>query len=149
MVSYFGIQKRNNTAKITTMDRKYLDVVCAIVRHDNKILCTQRCRSSKPYISEHWEFPGGQVEEDESKEHALIREIKEEMDWNIYVGRELATVEYSYPDFDIKLTAFDCMARDTDFKLLEHLDAKWLEPAELKELLWTEADKKLVELLWK
>lgn len=131
------------------MERKHLNVVCAVVRDGDKILCTQRCRSSKPYVSEHWEFPGGQVEKGESREEALIREIKEEMDWNIYVGRCLGTVDHSYPDFDITLTAFDCMARDKDFKLLEHLDAKWLTANELTELKWTEADLKLIKQIWK
>lgn len=131
------------------MDRKHLNVVCAVVRDGGKVLCTQRCRSSKSYVSEHWEFPGGQVENGESLEAALRREIKEEMDWDIYVGRPLGTVSNSYPDFDITLTAFDCMARTNDFKLLEHLDARWLSPGELKTLTWTEADRKLIEQIWK
>lgn len=131
------------------MAKKHLDVVCAIVSDGGKILCTQRCRSSKSYISEHWEFPGGQVEKGESPEEALIREIKEEMDWDIYVGRCLGSVEHEYPDFSISLTAFDCMARDKNFKLLEHLDAKWLSPQELNTLTWTDADKELIDKIWK
>lgn len=130
------------------MEKKHLNVVCAIVNNGGKILCTQRCRSSKPYISEHWEFPGGQVEEGESPESALIREIKEEMDWDIYVGRKLGSVDYEYPDFSITLTAYDCMARNTNFKLLEHLDAKWLEPDELSSLNWTAADQPLMESIF-
>lgn len=130
------------------MEKKHLNVVCAIVNNDGKILCTQRCRSSKPYISEHWEFPGGQVEEGESPESALIREIKEEMDWDIYVGRKLGSVDYEYPDFSITLTAYDCMARNTNFKLLEHLDAKWLAPDELSSLNWTAADQPLMESIF-
>lgn len=130
------------------MEKKHLNVVCAIVNNGGKILCTQRCRSSKPYISEHWEFPGGQVEEGESPESALIREIKEEMDWDIYVGRKLGSVDYEYPDFSITLTAYDCMARNTNFKLLEHLDAKWLAPDELSSLNWTAADQPLMESIF-
>ena len=138
--------KRHNKKE---MSRKHLNVVCAVVRDGNKILCTQRCRSSKDYVSEHWEFPGGQIEEGESPEEALIREIKEEMDWDIYVGRPLATVDHIYPDFDITLTAFDCMARDYDYKLLEHIDAKWLTVGELPKLQWTEADRELIESMEK
>lgn len=126
------------------MTKKHLNVVCAVVRDNGKILCTQRCRSDKPYVSEHWEFPGGQVEEGESPEEALIREIKEEMDWDIYVGRKFGSVDHEYPDFGITLTAFDCMARDHNYKLLEHLDAKWLPADELRGLNWTEADKELL-----
>lgn len=130
------------------MERKHLNVVCAVVNDNGKILCTQRCRSKRDYVSEHWEFPGGQVEVGESPEAALIREIHEEMDWNIYIGRLLATVDYSYPDFDITLSAFDCMAHDNNFKLLEHLDAKWLEPSELHSLNWTAADAKLIDKIF-
>lgn len=129
------------------MARKHLNVVCAVIRDGDRILCTQRCRSDKDYISEHWEFPGGKIESGESPEEALIREIKEEMDWDIYVGKRIGTVENHYPDFDIQLTAYDCMARDNNFKLLEHLDAKWLTKEEMKNLQWTEADRKLIELL--
>ena len=129
------------------MTNKHLNVVCAVVRDGDKILCTQRCRSKKPYVSEHWEFPGGQIEPGESPEAALIREIKEEMDWDIYVGKQLGSVEHEYPDFYITLTAFDCIARNKDIKLLEHLDAKWLTVDELSSLNWTEADRKLIELM--
>ena len=81
------------------MTNKHLNVVCAVVRDGDKILCTQRCRSKKPYVSEHWEFPGGQIEPGESPEAALIREIKEEMDWDIYVGKQLGSVENENHDF--------------------------------------------------
>lgn len=73
------------------------------------------------YISEHWEFPGGKVEADESKQEALQREILEEMDWKIQVGPQLAEMEYEYPDFFIHLTAYSCTAHDKNFKLLHTL----------------------------
>ena len=56
-------------------------------------------------------------------------------------------VYYDYPDFTITLRAYDCMARNTDYKLLEHLDAKWLTREQLPQLKWTEADRLLVEKL--
>ena len=126
------------------MDKKHFNVVAAVIRKDDKILCMQRCRSHHPYISEHWEFPGGQVEEGESHHETLIREIKEEMDWDIYVGQRLGTIDHEYPDFSITLTAYECMARDENFKLLEHLDYQWMERKDLLSLNWTEADKELI-----
>ena len=131
------------------METKHLNVVCAIVRDGDKILCTQRLRKGPNYIAEHWEFPGGKVNEGENDHEALRREILEEMDWDIYVGAKLGSVEYDYPDFSICLTAYDCMAHDNDFKLLAHIDSCWLKPEEFSRLDWAEADAALIKQLWK
>lgn len=69
------------------------------------------------------------------------------MDWEIYVGRQIGQVEQEYPDFTITLTAFDCMARDFDFKLLAHIDCRWLPREQLTTLEWTEADRLLIQQL--
>ncbi len=89
----------------------------------------------------------GKVKTDESREQALLREIREEMEWEIYVGRQIGQVEQEYPDFTITLTAFDCMARDFDFKLLAHIDCRWLPREQLTTLEWTEADRLLIQQL--
>ena len=128
-------------------DKKHLNVAAAVVMADGKYLCMQRTRSKLSYITEHWEFPGGKIENGEDPKHPLEREIKEEMDWNIKVGRCLGTVEHEYPDFSITLTAYECAPGEGDFKLLEHLDSRWLTKAELPQLNWTEADRKLLSLL--
>lgn len=123
---------------------KTIKVVAAVVTKDGKYLCMQRCRSHESYNSERWEFPGGKVENDESDHEALLREIKEEMDWNIYVGRKIATITHNYPELTIELTAYWCKGGDEEFTMLEHLDAKWLAADELNSLKWTDADKKIV-----
>ena len=128
-------------------EKKHYNVVAAVVVDDGKYLCMQRCRSKYDYISEHWEFPGGKVEEGESDHHTLLREIKEEMDWDIYVGRRLSSVIQEYPDFCITLTAYLCKGGDGEFKLLDHLDYKWLSREELEKLNWTEGDRKLLPYL--
>ena len=129
------------------MEKKRTKVVAAVVKDGDKYLCMQRTRSHYPYISEHWEFPGGKIEKGESDYETLIREIKEEMDWDIFVGKILGNVEYDYPDFGISLTAYLCKGGDEEFKMLEHLDYKWLTKDKLKDLNWTEADRKLIETL--
>ena len=129
------------------MEKKESRVVAAVVKNDDKYLCMQRCRSHYLYISERWEFPGGKVEQGESYHDALIREIKEEMDWDIYVGKKLGTITHEYPDFKVKLTAFLCKGGDKQFKMLEHLDYKWLTRKEMNDLNWTEADRKLLEVI--
>ena len=129
------------------MEKKESRVVAAVVKNGDKYLCMQRCRSQYLYISERWEFPGGKVEQGESYHDALIREIKEEMDWDIYVGKKLGTITHEYPDFKVKLTAFLCKGGDEQFKMLEHLDYKWLTREEMNDLNWTEADRKLLEVI--
>jgi ADP-ribose pyrophosphatase len=128
-------------------NKKHYNVIAAVVVEDGKYLCMQRCRSKYDYISEHWEFPGGKLEDGENDHHALVREIREEMDWDVFVGKEIATVEYEYPDFCVSLTAYLCKGGDEEFKLLEHLDAKWLTREEMESLNWTAADRLIVEKL--
>lgn len=128
-------------------ENKHLNVVCAVVRDGEKYLCTQRLRRGPAYTAEHWEFPGGKVKEGEGNEEALRREIKEEMNWDIYVGDCIGSIEHEYPDFTITLTAYDCMARDNNFRLLEHIDAKWLTKEEMPLLTWTDADRRLIDLI--
>jgi 8-oxo-dGTP diphosphatase len=129
-------------------EKKHSNVVGAVIVRGDKYLCMQRTRSRYPYISERWEFPGGKVENGESHHEALIREIKEEMDWDIYVGRKLGATDYEYPDFSVSITLYLCKAGDNDdFKLLEHLDYKWLTKEELPALNWTAADRELLSRL--
>ncbi len=128
-------------------EKKHYNVVAAVITDGDKYLCMQRCRSKYSYITEHWEFPGGKVEEGESHHETLVREIHEEMDWDVYVGRCLGSVEQEYPDFSITLTAYLCKGGEGEFKLLDHLDYKWLTREELDSLNWTEGDRKLLELL--
>ena len=128
-------------------NKKHYNVVAAVILEGGKYLCMQRCRSKYDYISEHWEFPGGKVEDGESDHHTLVLEIREEMDWDVYVGRKLGSVVQEYPDFSITLTAYLCKGGDGEFKLLDHLDFKWLEREQLDTLNWTEGDRKLLELL--
>ncbi len=121
-------------------------VVAAIVERDGCYLCMRRCRSRYAYMSERWEFPGGKVEPGESDIEALEREMLEEMDWHISVGKFLGSVDYDYPDFGLTLVAYLCTAEDYSFKLLEHIDYKWLTRNELSTLNWTAADEQLIKM---
>ncbi|MGI6233376.1 MAG: (deoxy)nucleoside triphosphate pyrophosphohydrolase, partial [Prevotella sp.] len=70
------------------------------------------------------------------------------LDWDIFVGKKLDEVSMEYPDFTIELCAYLCRPGEGDFKLLEHLDSKWLTKEELRKLNWTEADRKLVDKIF-
>ena len=127
---------------------KKIRVAAAVIQDSRgRFLCMQRCRSDQEYTSQRWEFPGGKIEDGESGYDALLREIKEEMDWDIFVGRLLGTITYEYPDFTISLEAYLCKGGKGQFKLLEHLDYKWLKRSEISALDWTEADREVLALL--
>ena len=75
-----------------------------------KYLCVQRGQTKFSYTSFRYEFPGGKVEEGESLQEALQREIMEEMDYVIEVGEKLLTVHHTYPDFAISRVESHCAA---------------------------------------
>ena len=82
---------------------KSIEVVAAVIRLGEKYLCVQRGQTKFSYTSFRYEFPGGKVEEGESLQEALQREIMEEMDYVIEVGEKLLTVHHTYPDFEITM----------------------------------------------
>jgi 8-oxo-dGTP diphosphatase len=126
---------------------KHLQVVAAVIFQDGKILCVQRPVHRFDYLSLKYEFPGGKIEENEGKEEALIREIKEELDLDISVDRELIEVYHEYPDFAITMYAFKCFTNDGQLSLNEHVDCKWLPPDQLNNLDWAAADIPIVQKL--
>lgn len=124
--------------------KKHYDVVAAVIFHDGKYLCMQKGETKYSYTSYKYEFPGGKIELGETPEEALIRELHEEMSYDIVVIRPLIMVEHSYPDFSITLKAFLCSVKTTDFVMKEHINYKWLSKDELSLLDWADADVKIV-----
>ena len=123
---------------------KTLNVVAAIIKKDNKILATKRGYGE--FINM-WEFPGGKIEPNETKEEALIREIQEELDCTIKPTKFALDLEYQYPTFYLKMSCFEAVITEGTPKLLEHNDAKWLTKAELDEVNWIPADIEAVNYL--
>lgn len=121
---------------------KIIRVVAAIIVHDDKIFATQRGYGE---FEGGWEFPGGKIEENETPENALEREIKEELDTEIEVGELLDTVEYDYPSFHLSMDCFICAIKSGDLVLKEHKNAKWLTKDTLNSVDWLPADEGLVE----
>ena len=126
--------------------RKHYHVVAAVVEVDGKVLCMQRGKTRYTYTSYLWEFPGGKIEEGETPQQALHRELIEEMDLDVEVHELLATVTHDYPDFTITLAAYRCVATTTHFTMLEHAACCWLPWADLPSLSWCAADERLIAL---
>lgn len=128
---------------------KQIEVVAAVIVHEEKILCVQRGDGKYAYVSRKYEFPGGKVEQDETEEGALIREIEEELEMAITIESKLITVEHDYPDFHITMHTYLCSCENPTVTLSEHIDFKWLSQAELKSLDWAAADVPIVKKLEK
>ena len=115
---------------------KELFVVAAIIKKDNKILATQRGYGEFEGL---WEFPGGKIEDGETKEEALVREIKEELNADIIVEKFALDLEWQYPNFYLYMSCFECVL-ESDIELLEHMGARWLSLDELDSVEWIQAD---------
>lgn len=126
------------------MESKKLQVVAAIICKDNRIFATQRGYGE---FRGQWEFPDGKVEPGETPEEALIREIKEELDIEISVGKYIHTVEYDYPTFHLSMLCFICKILSGSLVLKEHEEARWLEKDNLYSVDWLPADLEIVSLL--
>ena len=121
---------------------KTVRVVAAVIRKDDKIFATQRGYGE---FKDGWEFPGGKIEEGEAPEQALAREIKEELDTEIQVGKLIDTIEYDYPKFHLSMDCFWCEIMQGGLELKEHEAARWLSKEELYSVDWLPADVGVVE----
>lgn len=119
---------------------KHYRVVCALVIAGNRVLCMRKGETRYAYTSHRWEFPGGKIEPNETPQQALHRELLEEMDFDVVVGKELTTIHHHYPDFEITMTAFLCTSSSTNFRLKEHTESIWATKETMASLNWCEAD---------
>ena len=123
---------------------KQIEVVAAIIQKEGRIFATQRGYGD---FKDWWEFPGGKMEQGESPEDALRREIREELSTEISVDRFLCTVEYDYPKFHLKMHCYLCSLLTDALHLNEHEAARWLAKDELDSVKWLPADVEVVKCL--
>lgn len=124
-----------------------IEVCCALIFCNNELLAVQRGKGKNHPFQ--WEFPGGKVEDAETMDSCIAREIKEELQIIVDPLKKLQAVDYHYPKKHIRLIPFVCEITNTKIKLTEHIRFKWLKSSEIRNLNWQEADRELIDLNYK
>ena len=126
--------------------KKHVQVAAALLFDNGKIFATKRGDSPYAYVAHKYEFPGGKIEQGESGEDTVKRELLEELDLDVKVGGLFARHTFEYPDFIITLSLYECEQR-SGFTLKEHESYAWLDPKTLKEEEWAPADADILGTL--
>ena len=127
------------------MSKKIINVVAAAIEKDGKFFCAQRPEGKS--LGGFWEFPGGKLEEGESPEQALIREIKEELNSEIQIVSYINEASYDYDFGTVVMKTYHAKLISGNLELLEHQNSTWLAPHELSTINWAPVDRPAVRLL--
>jgi 8-oxo-dGTP diphosphatase len=122
-----------------------IDVVAAVIKKNNKYFIAKRNRHK--HFALHWEFPGGKVDNDESFEQALKREIYEELSINIKIKEKITSEKYKDDKIDVEVHYFLCEVMDEEIILSEHEDMKWLFKKDLLNFKLAPGDSKIINYL--
>ena len=118
------------------------EVVAALIwQGDNFMICQRPANKARALL---WEFVGGKVKSGETKEQALIRECKEELNILLSVGDVFMEVTHEYPDLTVHLTLFNATIAEGEPQKLEHNDIKWITPSEITKYDFCPADEKIL-----
>ncbi len=121
-----------------------LEVVAALIRRDGRYLLARRTKDDA--IGRVWEFPGGRVEDGESEETALVRELREELGVAAAVGEKVLSCEHDYPDLCVRLHFFRSEI-EGEPEGREGQDLMWVAASELPSMEMPEADRDVIQLL--
>ncbi len=121
------------------------EVVAALIWDGNRFMICQRPAHKARGLL--WEFVGGKVEPGETKEQALIRECREELDVTLRVMDVFMEVEHEYPDITVRLTLFNAEIAEGTPRKLEHNDIQWITVAQIPDYDFCPADKEILERL--
>lgn len=120
------------------MERRVVNVACAIILHKGKVLVAQRGEQMSLPLK--WEFPGGKLKDGESAESCIVREIHEELEIEIEVVERLNDSMFHYETISVNLIPFISKYIGGELRLIEHKEVKWLSSTELLALDWAPAD---------
>lgn len=123
---------------------KIIDVTCAIIVRKQTVLACLRAEGSEH--AHQWEFPGGKIEEGETAEECIVRELFEELNIKVKLGEQLKSVIQEYDKITIRLIPFLCDLTNGAPLAKEHSAIRWQPLAELDVLNWSKADRKIIEL---
>ena len=122
-----------------------VEVVAALIWNGSKFMICQRpAHKARGFL---WEFVGGKVESGETKENALIRECKEELNVILSVGDIFMDVVHEYPDLTVHLTLFNATIAEGEPQKLEHNDIQWIAPSEIPKYEFCPADEEILDKL--
>ena len=119
------------------------EVVAALIWQGEKFMICQRPAHKARGLL--WEFVGGKVEACETKEQALIRECREELDVLLSVGDVFMDVLHEYPDLTVHLTLFNATIAEGIPQKLEHNDIQWITPSEIGDYDFCPADEEILK----
>lgn len=129
---------------------KIVKTVAGVIKNERgQILCTLRDQGKYDYVSFKWEFPGGKIEEGETNEQTLARELHEELEIDVKIGDFFYQVEHDYPDFHLSMAVYECDLISKEMKMNVHKGIKWLYPEDIITLDWAQADIPVAELIFK
>lgn len=120
---------------------KEMDVVCGAIQIDDKFLIARRSKGADPGF---WEFPGGKVEQNESREEALIRELKEELDVDVEVIQYLCSIDDQRENFILHVHAFLCHIKKGTPLLQVHDEMKLVNACDLYDYKFQKADLEIL-----
>ena len=127
------------------MEKRVTEVVAALIWEEDRFLICQRPAHKARGLL--WEFVGGKVEPEETKEQALIRECQEELAVTISVGEVFMEVDHDYPDLNVHLTLFNAAIIEGTPRMLEHNDIRWITVMEIPQYEFCPADEIILRKL--
>ena len=119
-------------------------VIAAVIERSDLILVTQRVAGT--HLAGYWEFPGGKLEDGETHQRCLKREIREELDASIVVETRLHSTTFTYPEHPVELHFYRCHLNDEPTPQFGQL-LRWVSRSDLQKLKLPPADLELVELM--